>query len=570
MNSTMLYPNIDIETLENPGERAVAEALLEQSPPEWRIIYSKFWLWRDVRYNANRYREGEIDFVVIIPGKGVVCIEVKSAKQYQLTQDGVWQRFDESEERWISYLKSPWEQAVSNKHALVDILCSRLRRKQLGCGYCAAVVFPRCHLHGQLPAGEDDPTLVINASGMDTLCDTLRLSLDGWWSGSGDTNAIEAAMCPGEAVFCDSLAVDVDRRNKKFVRLTEQQARILGGLRLNKAVQVLGGAGTGKTLLALELAKEATAQRQRVLYLCFSKKLASWVAGSVGLRSFVASNFHRLAHQYARSSGVAWPESPDDSFWNLDVSITLIEAIERLGSDAKFDTVIIDEAQDFRGEWLIPVRELWNEKGQFILFGDENQKVFGGEIIGHRQITQYVLQDNCRNSREIAQACSRVLRDAKVVIDEASISQLPSGETPRWVNGGDISHRKAVTIAQVKQWMASGLKKNQIAVLSPWAVENCLGVFSNDMVVDGVSFTRNLDIWRGGSACLFETIRGFKGLEADAVIVTDLPTVDETPAFSMQDAYVAFSRAKHELVGIASTNEAARLLARWFAPGTFE
>jgi len=562
----MLYPNVSIESIGNLGERVVAEALLRQCPPQWRIIYSKFWLWRKTRYNASRYREGEIDFVVIIPDKGLVCIEVKSAKEYRRAADGVWQRFDESESRWIPYRKSPWEQAVSNKHALVSILSERLGRNRLPCGYCAAVVFPRCLQHGQLPAGEDDPTLVIDANGLDSLADTLQESLDGWWEGPGDTSQVEAVMLPGEAAFCESLAVDVDRRNRKLVKLTSQQARILSGLRLNKAVQILGGAGTGKTVLAVELAKRAVAQGQRVLFLCYSRKLASWVGDSTGLRSFVASNFHRLAYQYAKSANLLWPQSPSQEFWSSEVSTVLLEAVDLLGRNAKFDTVIVDEAQDFLSEWLIPIRELWNEEGQFILFGDENQAVFGGEIIGHPEIVRYVLQDNCRNTREIARACSRVLLDANVAVDSGSMDSLPVGEAPRWINGGDLSRRRTVTVSQVEEWLAAGLRRSQIAVLSPWTDGNCLGIQAEDMVIGGIPFTRNLEVWRGSSACLFETIKGFKGLEADAVVVTDVPAADDTPGFTLQDAYVGFSRAKQELVAIASSNEAARQLASWFSP----
>lgn len=561
-----LLPNTDLDAIANPGERAVAEALLEQSPSSWRIVYSKFWLWRDTRYNSSRYREGEIDFVVIVPSKGIICIEVKSAKRYRRTDGGIWQRFDEDEQRWISYPKSPWEQAVTNKHALVRVLCDKIGRHRLDCGYSAAVVFPRCFRRGELPAGEDDPTLVIDGSGMGTIVETLHAALDEWWPGEGDTRSIEAAMCPSATSFCDSLAVDCDRRNRKLIRLTEQQARVLGGLRLNKAVQVLGGAGTGKTVLAMELARRAVGQGQRVLYLCFSRKLAFWVSEAAGLRSFVASNFHRLAHQYAKSARLPWPERPDDTFWSTDVSVTFLDAIERLGVHSQFDTVIVDEVQDFVNEWLIPVCEVWNEEGQLVLFGDENQTVFGGEFIGHRQLVHYVLQTNCRNTREIARACARVLRDANVRSDDASLADLPSGHVPRWINGGEIANRRSATIGQVEQWIAGGLKKNQIAVLSPWAEDNCLGMTSDDVVIDGIPFTRSLDVWRASSACLFETIRGFKGLEADALVVTDIPTPDESPAFTVQDAYVAFSRAKHELVAVATCNGAARSLARWFAP----
>ncbi|MFC1652500.1 nuclease-related domain-containing protein, partial [Planctomycetota bacterium] len=184
----MLYPQIDIESISNIGERLVAEALSSYCPKEWVIIYSKYWLWKYLKYNCHHFKEGEIDFVVVVPNKGFVVLEVKSAKNYRLTDRGIWQRFDTSSAKWIDYSKSPWEQASSNKHALVSILAERCSCKRLGCGYGAAVVFPRCRMEGKLPAGEDDSAMIINANDLERIEDIIKGILDGWWQGAGNTD----------------------------------------------------------------------------------------------------------------------------------------------------------------------------------------------------------------------------------------------------------------------------------------------------------------------------------------------------------------------------------------------
>lgn len=58
----------------------------------------------------------------------------------------------------------------------------------------------------------------------------------------------------------------------------------------------------------------------------------------------------------------------------------------------------------------------------------------------------------------------------------------------------------------------------------------------------------NINEWRANTGVLLATIRSFKGLEADAIIVTDVPNPKTTPYFSTSDLYVGCSRAKHILV----------------------
>jgi superfamily I DNA and RNA helicase len=73
------------------------------------------------------------------------------------------------------------------------------------------------------------------------------------------------------------------------------------------------------------------------------------------------------------------------------------------------------------------------------------------------------------------------------------------------------------------------------------------------------SLTVDLAAWRRGEAPLFSTIRGFKGLEASAVLLVDVPEFDEKAA-TKTDVYVALTRAKNELRIITSNPGLAELL----------
>ena len=67
----------------------------------------------------------------------------------------------------------------------------------------------------------------------------------------------------------------------------------------------------------------------------------------------------------------------------------------------------------------------------------------------------------------------------------------------------------------------------------------------------GVNLTDNLDLWADNKGILFSTIRSFKGLEADAIVILDVPVPGSLQYFNRSDLYVAASRAKHLLVVVA-------------------
>lgn len=59
--------------------------------------------------------------------------------------------------------------------------------------------------------------------------------------------------------------------------LTEQQAVILNAARLLNRIEVRGGAGSGKTFLAMEQARRLAQDGQRVALVCYSHGLASYL-----------------------------------------------------------------------------------------------------------------------------------------------------------------------------------------------------------------------------------------------------------------------------------------------------
>ena len=99
-----LFPKIEPDEIENPGERAVARSLVEQLPGQVEVFHSFNWLARSSR---GTLLEGECDFILLEPEKGVLFVEVKGGS---LLFDGEkWVREVGTQRRELN--KDPFEQA---------------------------------------------------------------------------------------------------------------------------------------------------------------------------------------------------------------------------------------------------------------------------------------------------------------------------------------------------------------------------------------------------------------------------------------------------------------------------
>ena len=99
------------------------------------------------------------------------------------------------------------------------------------------------------------------------------------------------------------------------------------------------------------------------------------------------------------------------------------------------------------------------------------------------------------------------------------------------------------------------MQPSQIAILSPLSKsKSCLASMSK---IDKTSICDDLNEWRANLGAMFATIRSFKGLEADAIIITDVSNPESDAYFSIAYFYVGCSRAMHMLVILAVERLAA-------------
>jgi len=521
----------------------VYERLRTDLDDDWRCYYSRPWLGLE---KSGEEKDGEADFVIAHADHGFLTLEVKGGK--------VWR--EEGSEHWYSKnrlqitnrIKDPAKQASDSKYELL-----RQLKQQPGWGrrYVTmrhGVVFP--------DSGEPDRVLspsmprFMFASSDD--CKWLgawvkaRLSRHGDQSdkpGAGlksDGVEILHQLLAGRIEFRTSLrrALSADRREVE--RLTREQLDVLLSLEEMPQVAVSGGAGTGKTLLAIEKAVRAANAGQRVLLVCFNAPLGEELRRlTAAVDGVVAGSFHSVCLDL---SGVARPQTPDRTWFDRTLPEGLAAAVSA-DPNLAFDMIVVDEGQDFQVGWFNTLRRCLRDRdhGGFYVFYDDNQRVYHREANWLADLPQspYHLTRNLRNTQAI-HACSKPWYASPRV----SRASGPAGQPVDWRIIAPGETQEAALDATLEELTTlHSVAPGDIAVLTPLAAER--HPIARHGRIGGQEFRPAGGAAKG--ALVFDTVRRFKGMDRPVVVLIDVDRLTDPEL-----AYVALSRASLLLTIIGS------------------
>ena len=348
----------------------------------------------------------EADLVVAMPGAGIAVIEVKGGS---VSHDGhTWWQQDREGRRQVD----PVEQARRCKYALQAYLARDSRWSARGTRFGHLVAFPFSTVAEGFAIPDcpramvlDRADLAANPAGL--MWDVLERQESGR-PPLTEADALALRECLGGRMLPqhDLAAVAADREATADL-LTEPQAMILQALRALTRVEVRGGAGSGKTWLAVDQARRLTAEGKRVGLLCYSRGLAAFLQRRVaGFKrretpAYVGT-FHGLAKEWGG------PDGPDDDsdFWEHRLPKEMVELAYALPNGERFDAFVIDEAQDFSDAWwpavLAGLRD--EENGGLYVFADDGQRVFARQGGPPVPLVPVLLEENLRNTVPIAES----------------------------------------------------------------------------------------------------------------------------------------------------------------------
>jgi hypothetical protein len=524
----LIPEDLPVEHFKDPAERRTVEALL-RLPHSWLII-PNLRLYRDY--------ERELDIVLIHPRAGVVLIEVKGFRP--TVRRGAWY----SEHGKIQ--ENPYHQAVNNSFALRDRVNKLLGSTVLR-SIPSAVAFPRASsFKGKLPADRKPCQLILGSdlSNEDKLVDKVfELAATATLTNFDEdvVNAIIAEIAP-DADFTWDANSEQRAARQLLQQLSDQQIEGFASLDVNRQVFVRGRAGTGKTRLAKEWARRAAVHRdERVLLTCWNEPLGLGLQAQLAhVDGVVARPFLLLLCDYLGVSGP--PEGTDKNTW---WDHTLAQQVAALLPEhpQRFDTIVIDEVQDFFPHWIDVAMLLLDPQGpqRILLLGDEYQDINGRGFEAPPMEGGWVhaeLQRNCRNSDLIARLLRRKLNGAM------PSPAAPIGRPCTFVTASDGDHvSRAVGELVHQRIIEEGRDPGSIGVVT-------FGRSLRDRISADHGFPQDPE---GDSTCV-GTPHRFKGLEFDTVIVA---TTDPNPSDVM--FYIGVSRAVSELIVVGPTEVGERL-----------
>jgi hypothetical protein len=560
-----------------PGEREVFN-LLSAGPPHWVAVHSlDLAPW-------NRGLRTEIDFVVLAPDSGILCVEVKSNEN--LTFDG---------HRWYpeTIRRSPFKQAADARHTFYRRLAEVAPQfKRVPVVHCC--IFPRASF--DLPRNLSvQPWELMDARVFrgfdrgDAFCADLKSRIDRSIVADSALTPLHERLSHEEIDTIVRCCVpvqkrhpdkreEISRREEELDRVLRDQQRPLLRLgALNERFVVSGGAGTGKTLIAMEVARRAAEQGRRVALLCYNQLVGDWMKRTLEQSGPALPNLlvGRAIRVMAEMAQVAIPDTPSAAFWEHELPEKLEERLTDpdFQAAARIDHLVLDEAQDLLARpwlWHCLVQFLSGgvEHGAFSLFGDFDHQVLAERESMQRTLeslqrsshaVRWSLSENCRNYRIIGETAVRL---AGLGRDVYSGYLRPGGGLENYdIFFYDEDRDQLDRLAQLlREFRGRGYKPAEIALLSFRADH-----LSAAMRLKEAGYKLR-PAWQSGSQTAYASIHAFKGMESKVVLLTDMLLEDHE--FHRNVFYTGMTRAT-ESVRVLCDKRSQATLQAWLGAKAF-
>lgn len=319
-------------------------------------------------------------------------------------------------------------------------------------------------------------------------------------------------------------------------------------------LRVVGTAGSGKTQLALAEYSAAIAAGRRPLYVCFNRPLADHLA-HIAPEGGMACTFHHLCERVLAAHGERPDYAKPDAF---DAMIARAGELE-VPDDLRFDSIIVDEGQDFSADWA---QQLWrhaDDDARRIWLEDPMQNLYARPPIELPGWVTLRAHSNFRSPRPVVRMLQALLPAAEH-IEAASPFEADEVELLSY----DAAHPLTTRVKEaIRLCFAAGFHAQDVAIIS-WRGREQSELLRHDRLGANAlrSFTGQYDLlgqpeYSGGEV-LIESVYRFKGQSAPAVILAeiDFETLDER---TLRKLFVGATRAMMKLVLVASERAAAQL-----------
>lgn len=462
----------------------------------------------------------ETDFVIVTPD-GLLVAEVKSGG-VKCDESGVWKY--SGRQGTFTDNRGPLAQAESAQWALrsrLEDLVGGDVLAQVATGWAA--VFPQCPFNEKSVEWEQWQIYDQRNRGAQSTTQWIRTCQRNWRSrlGKAEISALvidqlAAAMRPSFQVL-PTLASSSRDVTARCEELTSEQLRRLELIDHEARLLITGGAGTGKTLLALEAARQSSAEGIETVLMVPTENLRLHLSRQPQLEAV------RVVTE--------GPRGPD------------VRPAELL---------IVDEGQDlldFEGldtisDWVVGGLE----RGRWRIFLDDNTQA---ALVGRFDVDAYEL---LKGAAVVSPRLIRNCRNTSQVVDHVQMLTGADLGIPTVAEGPGVTIESvsspaagaSLLGAHLKRLRKDGVDDSDIVILSPDPEQSCVTLLKPGIAAR----VKRLDVntFRSASreGIVLASPVEFKGLESSFVCIVDLHQFDDHVR-TRDELYVAMTRARASL-----------------------
>lgn len=504
-------------------------AWLERLDDSWIVLHSVGL----TQHETKPWAEAD---VVLISARGLLVLEVKGGRIER--RHGLW-GFRDRFERVTWKAEGPWGQAGGAAAALRRHLI-RHGDLQADVAVHYGVLLPDCALQESGPDVLREVTLDASRAWGDPQAELLRI-LDYWRdrvpsSGVLDATAqmLVAQRIRGDLALTVLPSITASRVREHQARLTDDQAALIRATQENDRLLIAGSAGTGKSSLAVSIARELGKDGDRVALLVHNVALARRLRSALGDTNVDVRTIDSLARRVVPPRADE-PPLTTEADWE-ELRHRAVGAV----TNPMYDAVVVDEGQDFdeAGAALVDATlEGGLGSGRWRVFLDPDQDVFdreGAEVWQEFEATRLRLSRNCRSTKQIAASTSILsgrLLDIRTPVDGPEVEH-------RWYSGGI---EVAEMLRQVVAQRLSDYGADAVLVVTPGGLSS----HERDSLASLAPGRPFNDVRDSDDGPFVGTGSSVKGLESVSVVVHGVRQLRSTEA--RRFLYTACSRATVDL-----------------------